>query len=180
MLPVADVSLGRWPRAETLRRKGLVLPFAPTLAPLLDDAGLLGPVAKLESCRDCERLSLLCHGNGKKAEKNRKALEVRRFDVKGRALFRCTGVSIETSTQCPSLNWMPKSKGFAPAQSPGRGFQSLWRRLSPRRGGALGDQTAKSSGQGEAEALTASKKVAPRVGDVACSHHFTPHNPVSR
>ncbi|CAL1132130.1 unnamed protein product [Cladocopium goreaui] len=68
VLPVADVRC--W-----------LLPQQPSLAPLLEESGLLGEVAKLETCRSCQRLtSSVVNGPtvGKKAEKNRKALEVHR------------------------------------------------------------------------------------------------------
>ncbi|CAK9036536.1 unnamed protein product [Durusdinium trenchii] len=68
VLPVTDVR--RW-----------LLPLEPCLAPLLETSGLLGEVARLEACGDCSRLSLLVANgpsNGKKAEKNRRALEVHR------------------------------------------------------------------------------------------------------
>jgi len=68
VLPVMDVQC-------------LLLPHHPSLAPLLEESGLLGEVAKLESCHNCQRLtSMVSNGPhmGKKAEKNRKALEVHR------------------------------------------------------------------------------------------------------
>lgn len=68
VLPVADVRC--W-----------LLPQQPSLAPLLEESGLLGEVAKLETCQSCQRLtSSVVNGPtvGKKAEKNRRALEVHR------------------------------------------------------------------------------------------------------
>lgn len=66
VLPVADA-------------KRVVLPAQPALAPLLQEGGLLGEVAKLESCKECRRLTAALVGGpvtGKRAAKQRKALEV--------------------------------------------------------------------------------------------------------
>ncbi|CAJ1363330.1 unnamed protein product [Effrenium voratum] len=68
VLPVAEV-------------RRLVLPFEPCLAPLLEENGLLGKVAQLESCTECAALTKQVVAgpvSGKKAEKRRKALEVHR------------------------------------------------------------------------------------------------------
>lgn len=59
--------------------KRVVLPAQPALAPLLQEGGLLGEVAKLESCKECRRLTAALVGGpvtGKRAAKQRKALEV--------------------------------------------------------------------------------------------------------
>eukprot|EP00811_Abedinium_folium_P033085 NODE_6074_length_1708_cov_5.762808.p1 GENE.NODE_6074_length_1708_cov_5.762808~~NODE_6074_length_1708_cov_5.762808.p1 ORF type:complete len:484 (+),score=159.40 NODE_6074_length_1708_cov_5.762808:130-1452(+) len=71
MLPVASV-------------RSLVLPAAPCLAPLLEvGSGLLGEVARLEHCTECEGLAAAMRAAppcGKKATKRRRAFEVHRRD----------------------------------------------------------------------------------------------------
>eukprot|EP00913_Durusdinium_trenchii_P034772 g32527.t1 len=78
VLPVTDVIFSRISCCFAHLVAQLCCQPRPCLAPLLETSGLLGEVARLEACGDCSRLSLLVANgpsNGKKAEKNRRALE---------------------------------------------------------------------------------------------------------
>ncbi|CAE7463126.1 TRPT1 [Symbiodinium natans] len=129
VLPVADA-------------RRVVLPTCPALAPLLQEGGLLGEVAKLESCKECRQLTAAVVGGpvtGKKAAKQRKALEVHKRqhqDVDAVSLEAleaevrrlCDGAAVPPDATQTELKTVGSATEVAPAPKKGASRQKKRKR----------------------------------------------------